>query len=648
MQTNQNQQNDNNSPKTRLYSYSSGLVVRNTNEENKTPKRAIELSVKLDSWSPVYKNLNGQKYREKIAPDCFDYNEPLERQKINSYLDHKIGIEHLLASTANNTLKIHKEANTIFATFEVNEQDAMQSKVANLIESGVVKSNSFIFEPVETSKNINKDKQTSEDVDFELIYKKARLISIDPVYSGFYPQDECRVFTRELKPYAEEFANPTEEDKNEQTQTKGEDEMNKEQIEKMLQDALKEYKEKEQANIQTKQQPLQEVQTKNEDTEKLQNLEQKVKELEAQQLTKRAFESLTHAKTQLNLEQLKTKAKNGTIQKDEISELMKQQYYALTPAQKTEARLINSVIFDAFEKRVLDGTTSEKGLALIETHTMPGVLTEWQAQFPEFTELAKKYPLTGLDTLVKNFYVSDHKQITEIAEAADSTALGGKTFKVTLSPKRHSIKISQNNALTHGQELWDAQTQNAKDQIIRDLRKNFYAGIFAHADQAMEQSTYTGGVTLEAKVETAEVGKFTFSDLDAVITRIVAEYGEGALSGFVFATHPDILSEMERSYINNTQSSFINLLYNPQTRTYRGLPILLSQEFPTKKIAKQAKVGLLFKKEAVCAYGLTFMIADDPYTDLSKDITNRYVSTRGEIKLIDPFVNSRYIFVKNN
>ncbi|UWV79359.1 hypothetical protein NW072_04860 [Mycoplasmopsis felis] len=64
----------------------------------------------------------------------------------------------------------------------------------------------------------------------------------------------------------------------------------------------------------------------------------------------------------------------------------------------------------------MDATTNEKGLAVIETVQILWVLKDWTSLFPEFTELASKYNLTGLDTLVKNIYVPDNKEITSIQE----------------------------------------------------------------------------------------------------------------------------------------------------------------------------------------------------------------------------------------
>ncbi|MCU9934768.1 hypothetical protein NW066_01695 [Mycoplasmopsis felis] len=154
--------------------------------------RKIELTVELDSWSPVYDS-RGIKFREKIALDCFDFDAEINKQFINSYLDHKVSIEHLLASTKNKTMTVEKVDNKLIATIPVDENNLQLKKVADLISTGVIESNSFIFEPLEIEIN---EIENNNDLQTEIIYKKAKLISIDPVYEGFYPQDKCRVYDK--------------------------------------------------------------------------------------------------------------------------------------------------------------------------------------------------------------------------------------------------------------------------------------------------------------------------------------------------------------------------------------------------------------------------------------------------------------------
>lgn len=108
----------------------------------------IEMRIELDSWSPVYTDFNGKKYREKIASDAFD-NEINSNAKINSYLDHKMSIEYLLASTKNNSMKVEKNNNTLLATINVDENNPLHLKVVKWIQEGVVETNSFIFSDAE-------------------------------------------------------------------------------------------------------------------------------------------------------------------------------------------------------------------------------------------------------------------------------------------------------------------------------------------------------------------------------------------------------------------------------------------------------------------------------------------------------------------
>ncbi|MCU9934738.1 hypothetical protein NWE61_06725 [Mycoplasmopsis felis] len=90
-------------------------------------------------------------------------------------------------------MTVEKVDNKLIATIPVDENNLQLKKVADLISTGVIESNSFIFEPLEIEIN---EIENNNDLQTEIIYKKAKLISIDPVYEGFYPQDKCRVYDK--------------------------------------------------------------------------------------------------------------------------------------------------------------------------------------------------------------------------------------------------------------------------------------------------------------------------------------------------------------------------------------------------------------------------------------------------------------------
>ncbi|UWD34060.1 HK97 family phage prohead protease [Mesomycoplasma molare] len=623
------------------------------NPQGARKKRTLELSIELESWSPVYEKA-GIKYREKLDANIFDFETPIELQNINSYLDHKVSIEHLLASTKNKTMNVRKENNRIIATIEVDEKNKNLRRVADLIEQGVIESNSFIFQSLDYSIN---ETPEDKDVDLEFIYKKAKLISIDPVYEGFYPQDKCRVYSKDNKNILEimeerkqEMTQETKQEQVEQleervakpkTETEREKELEQELIKTM------ENNQNNEARLKELEKELATIKEENLELKDKQEKELKEREKMMEHIKNENLKTINNEPKQ-DLSELRAKMKNGkTLNEREKINLYNETLEHLNNDTIKEIEVIDREVARTLEKRALDGTTNLKGLALIETHDIPGILSEWNAVFPEYTEAAQKFTLTGLDEITKAVYVADKRVITSIAENAESTDFGGQTFKVKLRPERYSVKLTQNNALSHGDELWLKQIQDAKNGIIRALRKKFYAGIFTHAGTAMPtDGTYTGGVTQEAKFLTENTNAFTFNDIDNLVKSVEGQYGEGALDGFILAMHPDTLAKLEKPFLNNTTASFINAVYNPITKKYRGLQILTSTEYTDKEITKGKKPALLFNKASVCVYGLSFVINEDQYTDLSKDATNRYVKTRGEIKLIDPYINSRFIEVK--
>ncbi|MCU9936951.1 hypothetical protein NWP96_07985 [Mycoplasmopsis cynos] len=80
----------------------------------------------------------GIKFRKKIALDCFDFDAEISKQFINSYLNHKVNIGDLLASTKNKTMTVQKINNKLIATIPVDENNLQLKKVADLISTGVI------------------------------------------------------------------------------------------------------------------------------------------------------------------------------------------------------------------------------------------------------------------------------------------------------------------------------------------------------------------------------------------------------------------------------------------------------------------------------------------------------------------------------
>ncbi|WGI36487.1 HK97 family phage prohead protease [Mesomycoplasma lagogenitalium] len=619
-------------------------------------KRHIELTIQLNSWSPIYES-NGFKYREKIAIDAFDKYKPIEEQSISSYLDHKMSIEHLLASTKNKSMKVIKEGEKIVATIEVNENDKQLKRVADLIEQGVIESNSFIFK---TGKNGLETREIKNDknLDYEFIYTEAELISIDPVYAGFYPQDRCRVYDKNSDKITPDILQliKNEEEGEKMEKYKKEEEENKPNKEKS-EDQENEQQEEQKENKEVKNLDLSELNKLIEEFKQLleTNQEHRVIKLEKEvqnmdeklKIIKQAEESSENFEN--DFINLRKKAKEGVklSQREQVRFFNSQLSY-LDDVRVIETKLACPVKID-LNKRSLDGTTDLKGLALVETLDMPGIISEWNIVFPELNQLAQRHPLEGLNFVRKAVFIGSQSAIEPIAEGAESTPLHNQTFTVGLSPIRWSTVSSQNNALTRGPELWDKQIQDAKESIYKGIRNRFYKSLFQHADTPMPTNgSYEGGLTQEAKILTAETGKFDFDDINKLIENTKSRYGTDITSRFVIVMHPDTLNHLTREFVKGQRNpGFINLYYTDKSKTaYRGVEIITSDSYPDSTIESGKKLAVIFDRQSIVAYGLTLTVATDPYKDMSRDITNTYVSTRGEVKLIDPHVNSRFIEVK--
>ncbi|WGI37035.1 hypothetical protein [Mesomycoplasma lagogenitalium] len=206
---------------------------------------------------------------------------------------------------------------------------------------------------------------------------------------------------------------------------------------------------------------------------------------------------------------LRNKLKNGIKwTESEKIRFFNSQLYFLDDSRIMESKLVTPLALN-LNKRTLDKTIDLKDLALIETLDMPGIISEWNIVFPELNELAQRHPLEGSNYVRKAVFIGSQSALEPIAEGAESTPLQNQTFTVGLSPIRWPIIPLQNNALTKEPELWDNQIQNAKESIYKGVRKRFYESLFQHADTPMATNeTYEGGLTQEAKILTAETGKF--------------------------------------------------------------------------------------------------------------------------------------------
>lgn len=79
---------------------------------------------------------------------------------------------------------------------------------------------------------------------------------------------------------------------------------------------------------------------------------------------------------------------------------------------------------------------------------------------------------------------------------------------------------------------------------------------------------------------------------------------------------------------------------------YRGIPITTSKAYPykvnpTTGLGTDGEIPVVIcRKDCIVYRGLSFVIEDNPYINMSKGLATRYQSTRGEVKLIDPYLNT--------
>lgn len=630
----------------------------------------LQMKIKLNSWSPwVFKN--NVKYREKLALDVFSDQYPLQTAGINSYLDHKMSIEHLLASTKNNSLQIKEEGEEIIAKIKIEEDAApLLKKTADLVKQGILESNSFIFI---ASENDIKITQTAED-SFEVVYQKGKLLSIDPVYQGFYPQNSLSVYSENNKNF--DVLKLIEKQKKENIQI----------MEKNTD------KTDQKPNIQPEDifSKFFEYQEKN--TEILANISQKLEEINKSNKTQTNPQPNLNSFTNQNptpqnsYEVLLKKALQNNINDSEKFELFKLNYLNQDLPEQTRIKQVYpdfiAQIRD-YQSRALDGSSKINGLAVIQTFQQPEILAQVQKQFPEFSQLSQHIPLTALNEIEQLIYLEDTTQINEIAEGADATSFGGRTIALKLQPKRRAVSLLINKALPHLPELWEKQTINAQNQIIASIRKQFYESLFANAGAVLNTDTYSGGPTAEAKVLSLLQNQLSWRDFDKIIDFFKDQNQENNEDSWVFVMHPVTWFSLINPYLIDKNAVFMPQMLDLVGKRYRGVKIITTEFFPRTTLqdpgiiakAKQALTRLFPQEDAskftdvyikentnyalqgtrpviffntknLLAYGLDFVIENNPFNEMKKGFEQRFITTRGQMKLADPYIFTRFIEIR--
>ena len=602
------------------------LVEKN---ENEIKNRFIQLKIVLNSFSPVYKTIWGEKYREQIDINCFDYETPIEKQELFSYVDHDISIEKMIATTKNGSMNVEKKDNEIIATIKVDESDPIAKKTADLIQNGAITSNSFIFQPIEVeTREFNEENENG--IDFEIIFKKGKLISIDPVYKGFYPQCETSIQMKGKKEMSTE---------NQELETKVEktEELKVEtKVEKTENQELE-------TKVEKTEEPKVEVKVEKASKEEI----DEILNLRAQAIANSLKKELNAPKKELNAHEIVSKWEQKVVLNSEEQDFLMKEYNSLNEDWKRSVSMTMGTndVNSQLVQRSLDGSSKANGLALIETLQNKRILTEWMTIFPELSEYAQIIPIVGLNKMQQSILIPDKTSVTKLAEGAASQKQGGKTTNVMFEPDRYSVEINQNNAINNFNVTFQSQTDTVKDNIKTTLRKALYDNMFENIGTTLNVDSYTGGATSESVVQTKEVGKLTILDVDNIVKELISKWGDWALNQYVISMHRDVLTHLENEYFTSGSTLWKDI-YDPITRKFRGIQIILSDYMPDKEIVTGKNVLIFWLKSSIVAYGCSIVTQDNPYEKMSEDQASRFVKTRGQIKMCDPNLNTRVLQIK--
>ena len=677
---------------------------RSDGETTKSENQELILKIKTNSESPIQNDYI--KWKEIIDANAFDESlKNIETEPINCYIDHDMSIEGLIASTQNQSMKVEKKDDGIYGIIPANLKEPKLMKAFEWIKNGTVKSNSFIFLPIEIE---YKEELIDGEEIFTVIHKKAKLLSIDPVIAGFYPFNDCEVVDEKTERKIGEKMNNKKEYKKLIELSKKRDLTTEElklknKLEKLiLKSALekdddddKDEETIEAATIQTKDEEIEdpkevEDQDYHDDEETPDGKSDEVEELKSDseskeevkknddeesekksetppdiKLTKSQIVNLNfkaQTQTQINLPKkeeiqkmnyndlLKKFLRSREAQKRELAPLIKNNVDDYLNSLDTELRneikqsILHTANSNIFAERI-DGSNYTNGLAFISILNDPRVFTELEKILPEING-AQIINLDTLDEVKKDLLIPATTPINPIAEGADAIFVESETISIPFKPTRYSTEIRINEKLANAAEILEKETLNRRSSIVQSIRKTFYESLFKHKDVAISTlisstgSTYSGGITKEALVPALNIGKLTFEDFDKIIDSISSTYGTDVETHFSVLMHPTTYSTLLSAY--NISGTPAWNLFDRTKKTYRGIKIITANEYPyiLGTASNTEPVVLFIRKESIVIRGLNFVMEDNPYINQSKGLFTRFTTTRGEIKLIDPYLNT--------
>lgn len=666
-----------------IISTSDNTITREESSGGDPNTFIMQLKISTNTVSPIQRSSFGS-WNEIIRDDCFD--ESLGNE-LFCFLDHKIDIEHTLASTRNNTMQVWKDKNAYIANVLLNRQNPQHQVVIDKLETGLLNANSFIFEPLESE--YNESYYEGEPI-ITVTHTRGRLISIDPVVLPFYPTNTIN-FKEEPMENIEKREMPAEvakEEEKEKTENTEEVAVDKEKVEEkteevFIQDApINELAEAEKSadfwkakyielleaketsaeikNDDSKPNEETEEQNKNIDGEKIKaEFEPKSADPESEILKERSKIKETIKKmSDTNIRKITFKELESRMNKptgaafgnanklfNEEEKIALRSYVDNLernhPMAMIEANLIaNSPI----SRAAIDGTNTDQGLAFISYINDPEVKTELEKTLPEING-ADGISLDTLDIVKKDILIPNSGAVNPIAEGASSVEFNGTTVSIPFKPIRYSQEYKVNPKLPNFTQIMEKNTLNGKSSIVNAVRKAFYDNLFSKAGDAWgtAKATWEGGIVKDSLVSAGQATTLSISDLDNIISRLEAVYGDNVQTHFRALMHPDTKTYLMKEARDLKNPDWV--IEKNQT-TYRGIPITTSTHYkykvnPVTGAGTADEIPIvLVRKDCIVYRGLTFVTEDNPYIDMSKGLATRYQHTRGEIKLIDPFLNT--------
>lgn len=311
-----------------------------------------------------------------------------------------------------------------------------------------------------------------------------------------------------------------------------------------------------------------------------------------------------------------------------------------------------SLLTDGAINRNLDASSYATGTAFVALINDPEVKTELEKVLPEI-EGAEFINVDTLDIVQKDILIPTALEPSAIAEGASSQNMDGSTVSVKLNPTRYSTEYTINPALANATQTMEANTKQGRSKITTKIRSAFYDNLFQNQNAtfaSLSAGSYTGGFTIDAKVFGASNTQLQIVDIDKIIDFAESVYGDEVSKNFIFLMHPQT-----KTYILNTVRTIYHgdWITDGDGFTYRGIKIIAAPQFQGKvdpstgqiPSGEAAQYTLVFcRKDCIIARGLNFVVQDNPYARMSEGLLTRYIYTRGEIKLIDPFLNTRALF----